>query len=234
MFKFSSIFFSLFLTLFFVQPVLAQKGGVGLSQTRIVMEEGKSTAINIQNRSSKPYLVANYITKKYNENRPMEGLFLITPNLFKVQPNSYNAVKIQVISNNNFQKDRESLYYFHSRNIPESKNNEDGMNIGLENVIKLFYRPKGLSMSPSMAFSKPKFTFNGSQLVVENNTPYHINLASLTINKVAIKLNKENNILYPFSTSTFSTIKQKGMVNMVKWSVFNDLGGLDEFSQKIN
>ncbi|EEG83959.1 hypothetical protein PROPEN_04731 [Proteus penneri ATCC 35198] len=46
---------------------MAQEGGVGLSQTRIVMEEGKSTAINIQNRSSKPYLVANYITKKYDE-----------------------------------------------------------------------------------------------------------------------------------------------------------------------
>ncbi|MEX6224525.1 hypothetical protein AB6F55_06675 [Providencia hangzhouensis] len=38
------------------------------------------------------------------------------------------------------------MYYFHSRNVPES-DKADGVKVGLESVIKIFYRPANLRCS---------------------------------------------------------------------------------------
>ncbi|ENU1228772.1 MULTISPECIES: molecular chaperone [Providencia] len=201
------------------------QAGVGLSQTRIIIEEATNSAsITARNEDNKAYLVASFITQQLDSKTPSEGLFVITPSIFKLAPNQRNIIKIKAISHK-FPKDRESMYYFHSRNVPES-DQADGMKIGLESVIKIFYRPANLSMNQDDAFKNIKIIKNTNGVRLINNSPYYINLAGLSVNNKAIKLNKQNNVIAPLAEMNYTT---QFKVGAVKWAVINDLGGYNEY-----
>ncbi|ENR5393882.1 TPA: molecular chaperone [Providencia rettgeri] len=219
MLKLKSLFFIL-LTFSFVA-----QAGVGLSQTRIIIEEAtNSAAITARNEDNKSYLVASFITQQLDSKIPSEGLFVITPSIFKLAPKQRNIIKIKAISHK-FPKDRESMYYFHSRNVPES-NKADGVKVGLESVIKIFYRPANLTMIQEDAFKSIKITQNANGIKLINNSPYYINLAGLFVNNKAIKLNKQNNVIAPFTDMNYTAQLKTGAV---KWAVINDLGGYNEY-----
>lgn len=219
MIKLKSLIFTL-LTLSFTT-----QAGVGLSQTRIIIEESTNSAsISARNEDDKSYLVANFVTQKLDSKIATDGLFVITPSIFKLSPKQRNIIKIKAITNK-FPKDRESMYYFHSRNVPELNEN-DGVKVGLENVIKIFYRPNNLPMQQEIAFKGIKIasTTNGIKLV--NDSPYYINLAGLFVNNQSIKLNKQNNVLAPYTEVSYPNQMKSGTV---KWAVINDLGGYNEY-----
>ncbi|EPK8021326.1 fimbria/pilus periplasmic chaperone [Providencia rettgeri] len=217
--KLKSLLFILLTFSFFAQA------GVGLSQTRIVIEEATNSAsITARNEDNKAYLVASFITQQLDSKTPSEGFFVITPSIFKLEPKQRNVIKIKAISQK-FPKDRESMYYFHSRNVPESSK-ADGVKVGLESVIKIFYRPANLSMLQEDAFKNIKVTQAANGVKLINNSPYYVNLAGLTVNKKSIKLNKQNNVISPFSEMTITSQSKTGSV---KWAVINDLGGYNEY-----
>ncbi|EMT6577222.1 fimbrial biogenesis chaperone [Providencia rettgeri] len=201
------------------------QAGVGLSQTRIVIEEATNSAsITARNEDNKSYLVASFITQQLDSKTPSEGLFVITPSIFKLEPKQRNVIKIKAISHK-FPKDRESMYYFHSRNVPESSK-ADGVKVGLESVIKIFYRPAGLSMPQEDAFKNIKITQTSNGVKLANNSPYYINLAGLVVNNKSVKLNKQNNVISPFAEMT---VTSKNKTGPVKWAIINDLGGYNEY-----
>lgn len=201
--------------------------GVGLNQTRIIINESDNvSSVTTQSGADTIYLVVNYITEKLDSQVPTKDLFIITPSIFKIGPNQKNIIKIKAIGSK-FPKNQESLYYFHSRGVPESDSpNTKGMKVGLENVIKLLYRPSKLSMSQDDAFKglNVKSTPDGIKLV--NNSPYYINLTYLAVNKNKIDLNKKNNIVAPFSEVSYTSKIKHGSV---KWVIINDLGGYNEY-----
>ncbi|MEX6317329.1 fimbrial biogenesis chaperone [Providencia huaxiensis] len=101
-----------YLICFFILP---SQAGVGLSQTRIVIDEAtNSAAITARNEDSKSYLVASFIAQKLDSKTPSEGYFVITPSIFKLAPKQRNIIKIKALTHK-FPKNRESMYYFHSR-----------------------------------------------------------------------------------------------------------------------
>ncbi|WP_322958150.1 fimbria/pilus periplasmic chaperone, partial [Providencia huashanensis] len=68
MLKLKSLLFILFAFSF------SSQAGVGLSQTRIVIDEAtNSAAITARNEDSKSYLVASFITQKLDSKTPSEG-----------------------------------------------------------------------------------------------------------------------------------------------------------------
>lgn len=156
-------------------------------------------------------------------------MFVITPNIFRLAPESENTIKIQIIPTN-LPKDRESLYYFHSRNIPSTNKNEDGIKIAMENIIKVFYRPINLAINPKEAGDKlvVKATPNG--ISIENPTPYYINLFKITVKDETIKLNKINNMIEPFSSKNYVVSNKTGAVNI---HIINDLGGESVYNKKL-
>ncbi|EKT60852.1 molecular chaperone [Providencia sneebia] len=214
-----------FLFFFLLAFPFVTQAGVGLSQTRIIIEGAShSASISARNEDDKPYLVANFITQQLDSKTPTEGLFVITPSIFKLTPKQRNIIKIKAISSK-FPKDRESMYYFHSRNIPELNEN-DGMKVGLENIIKVFYRPENLPMQQETAFKNIKIKSTESGIKLLNDSPYYVNLAGLFVNSKRVKLNKKNNVLAPFSEMSYPSEMKNGTV---KWAVINDLGGYDEY-----
>ncbi len=214
-------------SLFFILLVFscASQAGVGLSQTRIIIEEETNSAtITARNDDNKSYLVASFITQQLNSKTAFEGYFVITPSIFKLEPKQRNIIKIKAITSK-FSKDKETMYYFHSRNIPEM-NKDDGVKVGLESVIKIFYRPANLTMPQETAFSGVtiKSTEKGVKLI--NNSPYYINLAGLYINNKSVKLDKKNNVIAPYTEVNYFSQMKNGSI---KWAVINDLGGYNEY-----
>ena len=207
------------------------QAGVGLSQTRIIINGDTNTAsISARNNNAQPYLVSNFITEKLDTSSPpLSGMFVITPNIFRLAPESENTIKIQIIPTN-LPKDRESLYYFHSRNIPSTNKNEDGIKIAMENIIKVFYRPINLAINPKEAGDKlvVKATPNG--ISIENPTPYYINLFKITVKNETITLNKINNMIEPFSSKNYVVSNKTGAVNI---HIINDLGGESVYNKKL-
>ncbi len=206
------------------------KAGVGLSQTRIIINgDTNISSIIARNTSSEPYLVTNYITEKIGDQTPIKGVFTLTPNIFRLSPESKSTIKIQMVSTN-LAKDRESLFYFHSRNIPSTDKNDDGVKIAMENIIKVFYRPAHLSIKPEEIESKLVVKTNPNGITIENSTPYHINLIGITVNKESLKVNKTNNIIKPLSSENFISKNKSGAVNI---HIINDLGGESVYNKNL-
>lgn len=205
---------------------------VGLSQTRLILsEENKTETIVARNNALSPFLVSSYITKTVDEIKPLKNDFVITPQLFRLEGNSQSAIKIQIVDSN-LPVDRESIFYFHSRNIPNTSQHSEGITVGLENVIKVFYRPSGLTMTSKTAFASLQVEPISSGVKLVNSSPYHINLHSLTVNgqSVPISLKSRNNLIAPFSAQTYTTQHQHGEVT---WRVFNDLGGVNAYTKSL-
>lgn len=207
---------------------LAYSQGVGLNATRIIYPEGeKSVGIVVRNEEPKTnYLVQAYITSDENTIP-----FQVTPPIFRINSLSRHEVKIYAIKNE-LPKDRESLFYFHAKMIPgQNKNSESaGISVGFDNVIKLFYRPKNLSMTSAQAQQRLHFQVEGKQLKVTNTSPYYINFVSVTVNnnKLDIRLAKNNAMIAPFSSINYvlpTTVTQ----GTIQWRTIDDLGGFNEY-----
>lgn len=225
---------SLFCSLLFVFSANATAKGVSLDATRIVYVQGeKSVAISVVNSEAKTtYLTRAFITTENNDrNTPFE----VTPPVFKVAPNSQQEVRI-LAKNNTLPTDRESLFLFHAMMIAgqSEKVDGDGLNIGYDHVIKLFYRPKNLPLTSDDAQKKLKFTVKGSQLIATNDTPYYINLAQVKINqqRLDVSLEKKNTTIPPFSSLSYpiSPGMNKGAII---WRTITDLGGTHEFNAQL-
>lgn len=204
--------------------------GVSLSQTRLVIEQKDNQgSIVARNSDSFPYLVVSYMTKNVSDITSMKDTFIITPGVFRLEGDSQNTIKVQVISNH-LPKDRESLFYLHSRNIPTTDKGATGIQVGLENIIKVFYRPTGLAISSKTAFAKLTLQPIDRGIRVSNPTPYYINLYTIRLNgkNIPISMKTNNNLIAPFGYVDYSTADKQGKF---EWSVINELGGSDAFSQ---
>ncbi|NIH18984.1 fimbrial biogenesis chaperone [Morganella morganii] len=221
------IFFKKIIIAGFVLFSSSAFSGVGLNQTRIIIDGNENSAsVVARNTDDSPYLVANYITELVNAKPVGNDFFIITPQVFKLDANSLNTIKVQAIPGM-FPSDRESMYYFHSRNVPAT-NGQSGVKVGLENIIKVFYRPTGLTMTSKDAYAALdiKSDINGIKMI--NGSPYFINLQKIKINNDAIKLNSDSSIIAPYSEANYMTANKSGQAT---WVVINELGGTDEYSK---
>ncbi|QCJ69378.1 molecular chaperone [Providencia heimbachae] len=220
--------------LYFFAPILACSKGVSLDATRIVYPQGdKSVTISIKNSDTQiSYLARAFITTENNER---DVPFETTPPVFKIAPNSKQEIRI-LVKNNKLPNDRESLFYFHAMMISgqTEKVDGDGLNIGYDHVIKVFYRPKNLKLTSEDAQKKLTFKTNGNILKVTNDSPYYINLAQINVNKnrIDVSLEKKNTTLAPFTSFNYpiSPNMRKGTVI---WRTISDLGGTNEFTAQL-
>ncbi|MFD1092108.1 molecular chaperone [Providencia vermicola] len=218
----------------FLAPFFLNAKGVSLDATRIIYpQDAKSVSITVSNTDEQ----VNYLTRAYitdAQNKPSKA-FELTPPVFKVASGSKQEVRI-FSKTPELPTDRESLFYFHATMIAgqKEKTEGDGLNIGYDHVLKLFYRPSNLPMDSAQAREKLKFKIEGSSLKVNNDSPYYVNLAQIKINnqRLDVSLEKGNTTIAPYSSLSYpisSNMKQGTIV----WRAITDLGGTDEFSAKL-
>ncbi|MFP3541429.1 fimbria/pilus periplasmic chaperone, partial [Pseudomonas sp. SIMBA_044] len=73
-----------------------------------------------------------------------QSVFLVTPPLFKMAPES--ASLLRVIKIGNLPEDRESLFWLNVRSIPSVKSGVDAnqLTLSVQSRMKLIYRPQAL------------------------------------------------------------------------------------------
>lgn len=194
--------------------------GLSLNKTRIIFNEGdKSAAITFKNNISSPFLVQNQV---YTLDNKKSDFFIVTPTIFRVEENSTFMMRIFPSSLDKLPKDRESVFYFSSRAIPPKKSDQENtskLSIITNLVIKLYYRPKNLSMTVKESYEKIHVDYQGAKVIINNPTPYYTTLVDLKING-----NKKikNRMVAPYSSEVIDNVSN---FKSFSWRLMNDYGG---------
>lgn len=217
----------------------ASEGGFSLGQTRVIFEGNRPSAkVTLNNQSSQVYLINSRVqrtpemTSASQDNVP----FMVTPPLFRLEKQSSSSVLIVPNDTSALPANRESVFYLSFLAIPSIKRNDEKdssamqpqVSVGLRSVIKLFYRPTGITMPVSIAPEKLTFHQRGEYLHVENPTPYFLTLAQLHVNHNPVDVREQGSMLAPFSGQDY---KISGAAQRVSWAVINDHGGLSKTYQ---
>ncbi|AIF65142.1 molecular chaperone [Escherichia coli] len=205
-----------------------------LDRSRLIFNENSRGALlTVENSHEYPILVQ---TRIIDEDRKGKSESLIaTPPLFKLNEGEKSKIRIYKKYISNLPMDRETLFWTCTKGIPptekdlwavenaeniEAKKSSLGVNLAVENCIKVFYRPKGI---PSVRFDSGKdlvWSIKGDKIKVYNKTPNYMNFKELTIGN----RNIENPAYVPPFSERFFDIKIIEGEN-INWTVITDFGG---------
>lgn len=215
--------------------------GVSLTATRLIVADtsgGSSIGVRSSNSSTKPFLIRAQVFRDI-EGRDTQVPFVVSPTLFRLEPESHHQLRVMK-KGGILPEDKESLFYLRVAALPATSEpsqaatpvHEGALTVATGNIIKLFYRPNGLSVTQKMAMGQLQFTVVGNQLKVTNPTPYYITLNSLKVNgkSVNIRATREQNMIAPYGYQRYTNTLTSGNV---QWSAINDYGGREEFNGTI-
>lgn len=214
----------------------AQSAGIKLPQTRVIFNsKDKSALATIQNQGDNVYLVKASVLADTDSGSSIAP-FAVTPPLFRLEPRNQQTVRIVRQGTSSLPTDRESIFYLSFLAIPsitQANADENRLAIGLQTVIKLFYRPDRLGMTAEQAAAKLVFRQQDKQITAENPTPYYLTLGTLKVAGKAINFpaTGQGQMLAPFSQQHYST---DGVTGSITWTVINDYGGLSAPYQTTN
>ncbi|AZQ28175.1 molecular chaperone [Klebsiella pneumoniae] len=218
-----------------VQHVYAADGGISLSRTRIIFTSAdKAQTLSMKNNGPRPYLVQSAIITA-PDSRELAP-FISTPPLFRLEANSQSAIRILRSGDAALPVDRESVFYFTAIAVPATDKPNQGhdatmsarLSVGIQNTIKLFYRPVGLAMTAEEAGGKLTFQQQNGKIQVNNPTPYYLTFSRLAFDGTDVNVREGVSMIAPFSQATYPA---KGMVRQAQWSVINDYGGSSKLYQ---
>lgn len=222
-------------------PAPAMAEGLKLPQTRVIFRaENKSATAGIQNQGNRPYLVKAEVLNVPGQDAPAAVPFVVTPPLFRLEPDSQYTVRILPQGTTPPPDDRESVFYLSFLAIPpgnKSGGQDDTavsarLSVGLQTMIKLFYRPAGLKMSAHEAQGKLTFSARQETVVMDNPTPYYLTLNTLTLRGQNIDLAAPGAMIAPFSSKTYHVY---GKNDTAVYTVIDDYGTVSRpYSQTIS
>lgn len=222
-----------------VGTVNAADRGLQLNQTRVIFNaKAKNATTTIKNHSDRVYLVKANVMATLDLSAAKKGTvdstvpFMVTPPLFRLEPNSQSTVLVVRDGTAELPTDRESVFYLSLLAIPSTSKSTEERNagvsaqvsVGIQTIIKLFYRPEGLSIPVQYAPKKLTFRQVGQNLQVGNPTPYFVTLAKLTLNGKSMDVRdaEAGAMIAPFSTQNYPIT---GQAQQATWTVINDYGG---------
>ncbi|EBY6849591.1 fimbrial chaperone protein [Salmonella enterica subsp. enterica] len=210
-----------------VFPQISFADGIVLGGTRIVYPvDTKQTTLSVRNASSD----TSYLVQSWTEDARGDKStdFLVTPPLYVSNPGDQNILRV-MYSGKAPSQDRETLYYFSAKAIPSiDKTKIEGKNTLLFAAvtrIKVFLRPKGLSVPVEKAPSMLTFTYSGNKVEIKNPTPYHITLVQITVDGKK----QMDTMVAPFSSELLSV---SGKPRVMTYSTINDYGAISDTQKK--
>ena len=128
------------------------QAGIVMGGTRVIYQEGKREAsISVTNADvHSPYLVQSWI-ENYAENDKGKVPFIVTPPLFRLDPEQENVLRINFIGAA-LPRDRESVFWLNVKSIsPTQKGDVNKLQVNIKSKFKIFYRPNSLAGDPMKA-----------------------------------------------------------------------------------
>nr|WP_282561358.1 molecular chaperone [Providencia rettgeri] len=206
------------------QTVYANSGGISLSQTRVIFNEGKkSVPLTVKNTSEINYLIQSRVLTSLKET--ISSDFIITPPLFTLKSESQQALRI-IADNLNLPTKQESLFYISVIGIPAQKKEEQDvtkLSMGIAFSIKLFYRPLGLTAPNEKIYCSLLFNKKNNETEIVNPTPYYLTIGELKMNNQKIDLSYDESMISPFG---HLKIPEDFLGKTAGWKIITDAGGL--------
>lgn len=199
--------------------------GITLGSSRIIYPaDASQVTISLKNNSkTSTWLIQSWIaTPDGNKTRDL----IVTPPLYSSAPGNENQLRIMATGMRPA-KDKETLYYFHTKTIPSvSKKGQGesskGVIIATVAQIKLFVRPAGLKPVRTEAEKMLAFSRQGAQLRIHNPSPYYLTLTSIKAGSKQVA-----DVMVPPGESVLTALPA-GSGSTMTWNSVNDYGGLDK------
>lgn len=202
------------------------QAGIIMGGTRVIYQEGKREAsISVTNADPhSPYLVQSWV-ENYAENNKAPVPFIVTPPLFRLDPDQENVLRINFIGAD-LPRDRESVFWLSVKSVaPTQKSDANKLQVNIKSKFKIFYRPNGLAGDPMKAWQQLTFKVSGNRLVAQNPTPYFVSFFSLSVGGKEVD---EPGMIGPLTRKEWP-INGSGTV---KWRAINDFGGITDDAQQ--
>lgn len=216
-----TVLFVVFLTTL-LSGISQAYAGVALGTTRVVYPAGqKQVSLGISNNDEKStYLIQSWID---NADGAKTNSFVITPPLFVMKGKKENTLRIIDGTNNSLPADKETLLWVNVKAIPsvdKAMQDKNTLQLAIISRIKMFYRPKGLAMTPEKAPASLQFSRSGNTLTVKNPSPYYVTVTNVISNKKELK----SFMVLPMGSIT--TPIPAGASNAFSYQTINDFGAL--------
>lgn len=201
-------------------PSLANAGGITIGGTRVVYPAGqKQVSMSVRNTAEKASFMVQSWVEQPDGKKSQD--FVVTPPVYVSGPGNENTLRIMYVGRP-ARTDQETLYFFNTKAIPAMDKKEiEGKNIlmlAATTRIKLFVRPAGLQPAVEKVPGMLTFHRAGSQLRIDNPTPYHVTLAGMKSGGQALPDAMVN------PRSSLSLPLPSGAGNSVTYRTINDFG----------
>ncbi|HFV9818253.1 TPA: fimbria/pilus periplasmic chaperone [Salmonella enterica subsp. enterica serovar Waycross] len=205
--------------------IMPAHAGIVIYGTRVIYPaDKKEVLVQLMNQGSRSSLVQSWIDDG-DSSLPPEKIhvpFMITPPVAKVAGNSGQQLKIKKMAHM-LPNNKESLFFLNVLDIPPNNPDNVGKNVlkfAMQNRIKLFYRPKGISPVNMHTFQKLSMKRNGSIYSIKNDAANWITVTEVKDNNV--KINNESIMLAPLSSADVAL--KSANANQYKMTIIDDHG----------
>lgn len=207
---------------------------LGLSKDRLIIDPSSLGAeLGVVNNHEYPILVQSKVYEEDAQTRAND--FYITPPLFKLDGQQQSKLRVLSLRKEPESISNEFLHWVCVKGIPPKESdiwNDNkktninkvglGVNIAIDNCIKLIIRPNTLSNLDYNSHPDIEWSKRDGVLKAKNKSPYILSLKSVTINNKTIT--KPGYIL-PFSSKEFRLDNEMKNGGKVLWQFITDLGG---------
>jgi len=214
-------FFSISLLLLGLSSnTLLTHASVVMVNTRVVFHaENKDQTLQFNNKGTTPYLVQVWLDQGNDKSTPTtaDAPFIVTPQVFRINPNAGQTARLLYTGDDQYAKDRESIFYLNFQQIPavsQSTADQNKLIMTLHSRLKVFYRPKTIVGNVEAMPKKWTYTLQqqtkGSTVTVHNPTGYYANLttATLKVKQQSYSIDpKSVAMIAPYSSTTIFNIK---------------------------
>lgn len=243
------VIFSALLAVFYLcsgEASATQNDGFGFALSRVVvMQDSRGGAsATVLNNSANVYLVQGRVVPADGlkgfpvEEKAAVGVkvpFVVTPPLQRVEGKSQLPLRILPVPDSTLPADRESLFFLSAKAIPLISGPapaDKGVRVvmALQQHIKLFWRPKGLTETAifdGKVASRLVMSRAGSQLRVTNPTPYYITFSLLRVGGKDLDGTALRVMVPPKGTQDYA-LPAGASGGRVEWQVIDEYGLMTE------
>ncbi|ADO46506.1 fimbrial biogenesis chaperone [[Enterobacter] lignolyticus] len=205
---------------------------VVMTGTRVIFPENtREKTVQLKNMDSTPYIVQLQLEGGESATGDLSQ-FVITPQIFRMEPNAGQSIRIINSGGIHLPQDRESLFYLSFTQLPAMNKNDASTNklvIAITNKVKVFYRPKSIAGDLDVTLIanglKLQSTSNGIQITNPDSHYLSVRHASLIINNKEMML-ATNTMIAPGATTSWTAAALPGSLKgaRLRLVLVNDFG----------
>lgn len=200
---------------------------VVIGGTRVIYPQAeKNISVQLTNEGDSPVLAQSWIDEGNSGASPetLQVPFLLSPPINRIEPKKGQTLRISY-TGKALPAGRESVFWLNVLEIPAKAKSADNMlQMAFRTRIKVFFRPSGLTGTPTQAAEKLSWSISGSQVKAMNASQYHVSLVRVGI-KGDTRKPAEGKMISPAGSELFSIPgASRGKTLSVQW--VNDYGAI--------